>query len=275
LGRLVEFQQTIPRTIPQSQRRNVQLAVGRGLRDSLGQARIRTFGVSPRTHLAQVMIEADYRMKLKAIGLEPPPIKLATYLDLVRTPKQSMLQRWWFTPNYECVRASDDRLAAQFVGQGVELRTENKRIGAQGGLQNAPEPDVAAERFAAGFTAKYPQLAAASPVYAQLRNVVDLLVAAAWLERSDYYGRIGWRAELLRDESRLATETLPAPQQVQAAVNCIWRGSRLLAPAGGGVEIHPHLALTPDKLLQDEDGAVAKTRGMATPAGNVEAWWWD
>ena len=33
------------------------------------------------THFAQVMIEADYRMKLIGIGLERPPVKLASYVD--------------------------------------------------------------------------------------------------------------------------------------------------------------------------------------------------
>ena len=40
------------------------------LRDSLGMQVITVGGVSAKTHFAQVMVEADYRMKLIGIGLE-------------------------------------------------------------------------------------------------------------------------------------------------------------------------------------------------------------
>ena len=33
------------------------------------------------THFAQVMVEADYRMKLIGIGLETPPVKMVSYVD--------------------------------------------------------------------------------------------------------------------------------------------------------------------------------------------------
>lgn len=275
LRRLVEFQRTIPRTIRDEQRTAIGRQIYQGLRESLGMAGIRTFGVLPRTHLAKVMIEADYRMKLKAIGLEPMPIPLKTYLELTRSAKQGTLQRWWFTPDYQCLRASEDRLAVEIVGQGVQLQTENKRIGTQGALHQAGQADPAAERFAQGFTAKYPELAGVRPVYAQLRDVVDLLMAAAWLQRNDYYGRTGWQAELLRDETRLPTETFHAPKQVPAAVNCVWRGRRLLAPAGGGVEIFPHRGLESDNLLDDDQGDVTAARNNVALPRDALRWWWD
>ena len=40
------------------------------LQNSLGQQRITVNGVSPKSHFAQVMVEADYRMKLIGTGLK-------------------------------------------------------------------------------------------------------------------------------------------------------------------------------------------------------------
>src|SRR6476659_10851073 len=52
-----------------------------GLSERLGMQVITVGGVSPKTHFAQVMVEADYRMKLIGIGLENPPVHLTSYVD--------------------------------------------------------------------------------------------------------------------------------------------------------------------------------------------------
>ena len=52
-----------------------------GLRTSLGLQKVSIRGISPNTHFAKVMVEADYRMKLIGIGLERPPIQLTSYVD--------------------------------------------------------------------------------------------------------------------------------------------------------------------------------------------------
>ena len=51
------------------------------LRNALGYQIVSVYGVAPSTHFAQVMVEADYRMKLIGIGLERPPVKLVSYVD--------------------------------------------------------------------------------------------------------------------------------------------------------------------------------------------------
>ena len=52
-----------------------------GLRTNLGMQNIRIGGVRPNTHFAQVLLECDYRMKLIGIGMEKPPVKIASYVD--------------------------------------------------------------------------------------------------------------------------------------------------------------------------------------------------
>jgi hypothetical protein len=274
LARLVEFQKTVPRSVTVSQRDAVAQRMAKGIADSLGQAEIRVFGISPRTHFAHVMVEADYRMKRIGIGVEPPPVKMTTFIEAISTPQQGTLQRWWFTPDYKCVRLADDRLAAQLVGEGVQLLAEDKLIGADGSLAAAgARANKASELFTQAFTRKFSEISAASPVYAQLRSLIDLAVAAAIVRRHEYYARAAWKAEVLRDEKLVSTETLPEPRRVPCVVNSLWKGNRLLAPAGGGVSIRPDEALETANLLTDENAALHQTRLKIAPP--LDGWWWD
>ena len=102
-----------------------------------------------------------------------------------------MLQRWWFTPDYDCVKVTDDRLAMELVGEGVQLQTEAMLAGGGGQLKSGAAGSRASELFVTGFTRKYAQLAGKSPVYAQLRNLIDMAVAAAFVRQQGYVERAG------------------------------------------------------------------------------------
>ena len=105
-----------------------------GLRTNLGLQKVRIDGVPPDTHFAQVMVEADYRMKLIGIGLETPPVKITSYVDRAEPGQisRNAMQRWWFVPDYKCVRVSDDELAMELVGNGVKLLGEDEVVGGDG-----------------------------------------------------------------------------------------------------------------------------------------------
>ena len=276
LARAMAFQKTVPRSVRDSEREEVTVRLAGGMQEALGMAQIRTFAVSPRTHFAQVLIEADYRMKRIAIGLEPPPVKMMTFLSALDSPREATLQRWWFTPDYDCVRASEDRLAMELVGQGVKLQTEDIRLGPDGKMTTvADKPGKASRLYCESFTKKYSEISAASPVYAQLRCMIDLSIAAAFLRKHDFYARSGWNGDLLRDENSVPCETLPAPKQVPCGVNALWKGNRLLVPAGGGVSIVPDDALDESRLLPDKDGEVGAMRGDVGGEREGKRWWWD
>jgi hypothetical protein len=276
LARLVEFQRKVPRAVRDEQRAAVTAAIAKGTVEALGNADIRVFGISPRTHFAHVLVEADYRMKRVGIGVEPPPVKMTTFLSALHSPQQGTLQRWWFTPDYKCVRLADDKLAAELVGEGVQLLAEDKLIGADGSLAAAgARPNKASKLFTLSFTRKYPEISAASPVYAQLRSLIDLAIAAALIRRHDYYPHADWLATILRDERSLPVETLAEPKRVPCVANAVWKGSRLLAPAGGGVSIRPDEALKPENLLPDEKGATGTLREQLVIPAAASRWWWD
>jgi hypothetical protein len=247
-----------------------------GLKNSLGPQRVSVQGVSPASHYAQVLVEADYRMKLIGIGLERPPVALKSWVDLAAggAVAANGLQRWYFVPEYQCLRIAEDDLAVELVGRGVKLCCADEVVMPDGRRLDATRASGSAKQFADTFTRKYAELAAKSPVFAQLRNVVDLAVAAAYMQEHDAFGKAGWGAEKLRDEQACPIETHPKPTEVEPAVHAVWKGNRLLTPIGGGVTMYPRMALDAPNLLMDEKGTVnaARTAAATLPAGR---WWWD
>ncbi|MBI2826008.1 MAG: DUF1598 domain-containing protein [Planctomycetia bacterium] len=249
-----------------------------GLRTSLGLQKVRIEGVPPETHFAQVMVEADYRMKLIGIGLEDPPVKLVSYVARANPAavSRNALQRWYFVPDYKCVRTSDDRLAMELVGEGVKLVGADEAVGGDGQRHRAGKADAASAAFVSGFTKKYPELATRSPVYAQLRNLIDMAVAAAFIQEHDYYGKAHWNMDTFASEAKFPVETYNAPVEVESAVNSIWKNNQLMTPIGGGVTVRAHEALEPDNLLSNEGGKVEKTYRATGIEGLAEGqWWWD
>ena len=234
-------------------------------------AEIKVFGISPRTHFAAVLIEADYRMKRIAIGVEPAPVPMTTFAEALTSARNGRLERWWFTPAYDGVLMSPDSRAMKIDGQGVRLQTEHKQIALDGTLRDAGRPSRATLAYANSFTTRYPKIAAASPVYAQLRQLVDLLILAAFLRQHDWYEQADWRAKTYLDEAAFSVERLTAPLSAPVVVNTFWKANRLFTPAGGGVSIEAENAL--GDSLRVEPG-LEELQRMAKPAAKA-SWWWD
>ena len=217
-----------------------------------------------------------------AIGLEPPPIRMATFASLLKNAPNTM-QRWWFSPEYECIKVTEDRLALQLFGDGVRLLTEDYQLTKDGRLEaidKSTEEEkekrvrkkakTPSELFSQAFTKKYEKIAEASPVFAQLRNAVDLLVIATYFKKESIFEKANWKPTLLLDEEAMPVEIMPAIKKAPCAANAFWKGSRLLAPAGGGVSIKPSLAF--EKVKADDSGSLKRAREAVKPA---EEWWWN
>ena len=247
-----------------------------GMKEALGPQTVSVQGVPAATHFGQVMVEADYRMKLIGIGLEQPPVRMPTWIDLASAGSvaANALQRWYFVPDYECVRIAEDDLAIELVGRGVKLCGADEVVRADGTRLSATRADKPSKTFTEAFTREYAKIAAKSPVYAQLRTMIDLVVAAAYLQEHDAYGKAGWGAKTLRDEKAYPVERLTPPAQAETAIHAVWRNNRLLTPIGGGVTVHPRMALAAPNLIMDEKGEVnaARTAAKDLPA---DAWYWD
>ena len=252
--------------------------IANGLREALGLQEVTIQGVSPKTHFAQVLVEADYRMKLIGIGLEKPPVKIKSWIDRAnpRSVARNALQRWYFTPDYDCVRIADDKNGMELLGWGVRLASEAEMVQEGGIRAQTATRDKASDAFCDNFTQQYSKLADIEPVYAQLRNMIDMSVAAAFIQAQDYYGQSEWQLGVLADESKVPVETYETPKQVESAVNVVWKGNTLTTPIGGGVNIQPLQALKSDNMFTDEDKKVKQTQAQIS-LQNLKPgqWWWD
>ncbi|WP_145058831.1 DUF1598 domain-containing protein [Adhaeretor mobilis] len=277
LQRMQQFLSRVgsPRSIGDAQFTNF---VVEGLQESLGLQNITIGGVAADTHFAQVLVEADYRMKLIGIGLERPPVRIASYVALANPASvaRNALQRWFFVPNYERVKISEDGHAAEFVGAGVKLVGEDEVVGGDGGRTGSGRQSGASRKFTRSFTDNYEQLAQRAPVYGQLRNCIDLLVAAAFIQQNDLYEAAGWDLGSLGEEATYPVQNYNTPKQVATAVNSMWKQRRLMTPVGGGVEIRADQALSPENRLADEGGNVASMRDSIDLSDlPADQWWWD
>ena len=93
-------------------------------------------------------------MKLIGIGLERPPVKISSYVSKANPNRvaRNALQRWFFVPNYESVRVSEDALAMELVGEGVKLIGANEMVAANGTRAAAGTVDRASQLFVKSFT---------------------------------------------------------------------------------------------------------------------------
>ena len=249
-----------------------------GIRDALGLQNVKVWGVSPLTNFAATLVAADYRMKLIGIGLEQAPVKMKTYVESSnpRTMATNALVRWYFEPNYDCVVETEAGDAIQLVGNGVNLVGEDELVGADGKrAADKGRGNPATRAYARNFTQKFEKIAEAEPVYANLRNLIEMTIVAAYLQKEDVYSKTNWDAELFNDEERFPTETFNEVQFAETAVNAYRHNANLVSyPTGGGVHIEPQIALDVDHMKYDTKGEVEEKRANAEN-NDPNQWWWD
>jgi hypothetical protein len=277
LANMQHFLKSFGSTFHPSQKQQIEMMAVEGLRNSLGMQKVTVHGVSPKSHFAQVLVEADYRMKLIGIGLEQPPVRMVSFIEKAKPAQVSRnaLFRWYFVPDYNCVRVAEDGLGMELVGDGVKLIGQDEMVTNSGERRTATGGNSASQAFVTSFTQRYSALAERSPVYAELRNLIDLSVAAAFIQKEDYYGKANWKMPVLGSEKALPVETLTAPTQVESVVAAVNRGNTLMTPIAGGVEIHAVKAIKPENVLTDEGGKVTKRHEQLKPQLSKGQWWWD
>lgn len=248
-----------------------------GLKNNLGLQTVTFKGIPDTTHFARVLVEADYRMKLAGIGLERLPVRMMSYVERAnpKSVASNAMERWFFQPNYDGVAVSDDSYAMQIKERGVQLVGENERV-AGGQRVKGRRVNKASQAFCRDFSEKYNLIADRVRIYAELRQLIDVAIAAAYIQEQDFYTQAAWEAPVFMDESTVSVETYVAPEQVETAVNAIWRGNTLMTPLGGGVHMRPTTALASSHKTIDSSGETVSV--MESSAGSDLAdgqWWWD
>ncbi|MDB4695167.1 DUF1598 domain-containing protein [bacterium] len=249
-----------------------------GLKQNLGLQKVTFRGVPTSTHFARVLVEADYRMKLIGIGLERLPVRVMSYVERAKPSAvaANAMERWYFQPNYDGIAVSEDGFAMKIKERGVQLVGANERVANGGQRVASGRVNKASQAFCQEFTDKFPQIAGKVRIYAELRQLIDVAIVAAYIQQQDFYGQAGWNMPVLMDESKVNVETYVAPSQVETAVNAIWKGSTLMTPLGGGVNMQPKLAISRDRVMVDSDGDNNRVKQSAGPSKLADGqWWWD
>jgi hypothetical protein len=251
------------------------------LQGALGKQNIEVYGIDPRTRAARVLVEADYRMKLVGMGLEEGTLGVTSYLDSIEpaagAPPPLSVLRWWFTLNYDALKATPERNAFELRGPGVKVLSENELLDARGERIHTGKSEEPTARFAESFTRHFETLAVKYPVYAELRNIFDLALVAAVIHSHDLAGQTDWHLTHFGDEGGHAVELGAAPKEVDSVINHrVIGGKHIVAGVSGGVTVDARELAARQAMRTDDYGQLADER-LAGAAKDLprHAWWWD
>jgi hypothetical protein len=252
------------------------------LRAQMGQQVIDVDGIDPRTRAGQVLVEADYHMKLIGMGLEKGTLGVTSYLDSIKVPAGEApppldVLRWWFTMNYDTVRASADHNAFELRGSGVQVLSENEMLTAQGKRVHTGASQPLNQAFTQSFTDHFAALAEKYPVYAELQNIFDLALVAAIFKAENLPDRVNWHMTCYGDPGQYLVPLGPAPRTVETVINHrVVNKIHILAGVSGGVQVDPWKYVAPGAVKADTSGKLKTELGSARPGSRPSgAWWWD
>lgn len=243
----------------------------------LGQQEISVFGVPADSHFAITLVEADFRMKRISLGVEPSGVRgLTSHLSLL-TPGGNSIQRWWFVSNYDGIFTTGDRTAFQLTGQRVQLMAQEEVTTATGHRSDAALTRASTHQFAKLFTARFPELAARSPLFAELQNLFDLAIAAALIRHEHLAEKIGWDQPLFSQPDTALVPHYTEPRHVPSMTTFRRAGRGVVLGLVGGVTIEPrqvlHKVNVGGELAPRLDGIRRASFDAAPP--DDQTWWWD
>jgi hypothetical protein len=176
--------------------------------------------------------------------------------------------RWWLVPDYQPVVTDSAGLAFELRGGSVKCLTEDTVFAANGGKQQAGVSSPAAQRWADMMTSKYEQLAAKEPVFAELKNVMDMAVVGALIVKENLSAKAGFSMPLLLNQKDLPNDELEAVKKTDSVASLLKKGSNWIISASGGVQIQPYAVLAKTETNE----SVAKVKPEMAASNN---WWWD
>jgi hypothetical protein len=201
-------------------------------------------------------------------------------------------------PFYEPILSNPDGTVYKFRGQSVRLETEEMSVDGSGRLRGLGGATADLQRFADTFTKLFPNLEASNTVFAELRNLYDLMMVAGLFKHT---GRQAWLNELsLLDVTRFATAESSTIREADPVVSTKF-SSRMeqrngqqarrtsVTAVSGGVSIKPGDVLGKSQSLEVSTkasvpglipGTVVTSPGVATQLQSTSREsssrrWWD
>ena len=248
-------------------------------RAAAGKQDIEVFGgLNPQTRAARTLVEADYRMKLVGMGLEEGVPGVKSYMSLIKSPPREIsMLRWWFTLNYDSIQTSQDHLAFNIRGQGVKVESENEHLTAQGERVHTGDSEPLNRQFTESFTRHFDELCAKYPIYAELRNICDLALAASLVREEGLADKVGWHMAYFGDPRAFVVEQGAAPKEVDSVVNYrVLNQGLFVAHVSGGVEVKTSELVSRQAIQVESYPQLQEKRpSSAAKPQSVDRWWWD
>ena len=264
------------------------------LRNVLGQQDVEVFGIPADTHTASVLLEADLRMKLVGMGIEPSIPEIPSYLERVKLlPDGSVppmdVARWWFTLNYDDLTSDPDRLIFAFQGTGVKVLSETEFVSEQGDRIHTGQSQGPTKLFAEDFTRHFDKIAAKYPVYEQLRGVFDLALVAGIMQKEQLVKRVNWHVTYFgAGDDQTGLRYKPRHSSVARQVDSVMnhrmiraRGEgktlqHTIVGVSGGVHCDFGELLKDRKYTEGNDSIFGEVKSHAAAGNDSNSrWWWD
>lgn len=242
------------------------------LEREMGNQNVILTGVAKDTRFANVLALADYKMKRISMGLDKAPLKsLPSFLEMLTrsTNLNALTPRFWMEMNYQPVTHSEDKSVWQINGVGVKTLTENDVINADGSSQATGKENPLASKWAKSMTKQYEKLMAVEPIFGELRNLFDMAVVAALLDKEGMLAKVDLELDALTvSDKSLHQWSTPSQVPTTASVVAARRGN--IVAASGGVQLDPWTVVSNTKIDQ-ELGAISE----AVIAANDSKLFWD
>jgi hypothetical protein len=243
----------------------------------LGPQQITVTGVPPGSHFARVLVAADFMMKRLGMNFEAAPVEgLPSYMHMLEessaTAPRAAIPRFWMAASYEPLLRDAEGLAWRLQGPGVKTLADDGPMtsSAAKNLNGRQRGKSLAEKWADSMTAKYEPLSTALPIFAELRNCMDLAVISALLVKENLPGKSRCDLSLLLDEKRVQVAEYEVPKTVDSRASLVKKGRQWIVGVSGGVEIDSWSIL--DRV--EVDSNLANARMQSTPE-TIDRWWWD
>ncbi len=233
--------------------------------EAFGPQQIKLEGIPADSHMARVILAADYKMKLYGMNLAHAPVKgLPSYLEMIqnRSNVGQIQSRWWMACDYQSIEHSADNLAWKLNGRGIKTLTEQEQMDGKGKFKQSGKADATAKKWADLFTKKLDELAVVDTVFGDLRNVMDLCVIAAIIQSNDLQGIASCDlTPILGERATVQLAKLDTPTSLDPQCTFIQSVQGWLVSASGGVlvdswEIASHTKVN-DSLASDRNAATA------------------
>lgn len=245
--------------------RTKSIRVSRGTIASIerivGPQQISVTTVPANSHFAHVLVAADFRMKRLGMNLETAPIDgLPSYIDLLKSSSQrprNMMPRWWLAPDYEPMLTDAEGLSWELRGSAVQAMTE----------ENA---GPLAKQWADSLTKQYESLSKKLPIFAKLRNCMDLAVIATLIVERHLTEKAGYSMPVLMDPKQIGVAAYQVPKTVSSQASSLKKGREWIISVSGGVDFDV-LPVVDRVNRSDMINAIRSKSVQRKPA----VWWWD